>query len=173
MAATEIVCPMCGFKNPANAARCASCGAKVEEFSTGDVSEEEELARRHQQESFNWAWVFIALSVYLALQAVVLVVLPMAISAFDPQGLPGLLISAGVWFLGGLLIGAISPGRTFMEPVVGAVIAVVPTVWWLNHIADVHQLSMMAYIIGGLLGVMVTVFGAFLGEKIQMGGAKA
>ena len=92
----------------------------------------------------------------------------MVIEAYDPQGLPGLLISAGVWFVGGILVGWISPGKTFIEPAVGALIAVVPTLLWLNHIADVYELSLLANITGGMIGVMVTLLGGFIGEKIQM-----
>src|SRR4051794_41081394 len=124
MAATEITCPMCGFKNAANVARCVSCGAKVESFGAGDYTEEEEAARRHQQETFEWKWAFIAVGVYLALQAIILVVAPMLISSFDPQGMPGLFISVAVWFVGGIVVGFISPGKTFLEPAVGALIAV-------------------------------------------------
>lgn len=168
MAAQEIVCPVCGFKNPATAERCASCGARVEALGMVDLTEEEERERRHQQDSFEWKWVFVSFAIYLSLQAVFLVALYVAIATYDPQGLPGLVISAAVWFFGGIVVGFISPGKTFVEPTVGALLAVVPTVAWLMYIDDVAQLSFIAYLIGGLLGVMVTLFGAFLGEKIQM-----
>ncbi len=176
MAAQEIVCPVCGFKNPSTAERCASCGARVEALGNADLTEEEEYARRHQQDTFEWKWAFIAFAVYLSLQAVFLVGLYLVIPTYDPQGLPGLMISAAVWFFGGIIVGFISPGKTFIEPAVGALLAVVPTVGWLMYIEDVAQLSLLAYIIGGLLGVMVTLFGAFIGEKLQMvtrGHAKA
>ena len=45
MAAKEIVCAMCGFKNAANLARCVSCGAKLEAHSAVDYTEEEAAAR--------------------------------------------------------------------------------------------------------------------------------
>lgn len=168
-AASEVVCPMCGFKNPANAARCASCGARVEELGTGDLSDEELHAKRHQQEGFEWKWVGVSFGIYIALQAITLMVLPLVISQYDPQGAPGLLISAGVWFVGGIVVGFVSPGKTFLEPAVGAMIAAVPTVAYLMYISEVHKVSLLAGIIAGLLGVMITLFGAFLGEKMQMG----
>jgi hypothetical protein len=160
---------MCGFKNPANAARCASCGARVETLGAGDLTEEEIQARRHQQEGFEWKWVFVAFGIYMVLQAIVLVALPRIITQYDPQGAPGLLISAGVWFVGGIVVGFVSPGKTFLEPAVGALMAAVPTIAYLLHISEVQPLSVLAGVIGGLLGVMITLFGAFLGEKLQMG----
>jgi hypothetical protein len=166
-AADEIMCPVCGVKNPASASRCNSCGARIEALSSTDLTEEEERARAHQQDTFEWRWVFVALFIYLTLQGLILGALPLVISTYDPQGLPGLLISAGVWFLGGIVVGFVSPGKTFFEPTVGALIAVIPTILYLKWIADVHELSMLAYVVGGLLGVMITLFGAFVGEKIQ------
>lgn len=168
MAEREITCPVCGFGNPANSERCRSCGAKVEALVANYTSDELE-ARRYQQEGFEWKWAMIACGVYLVLQAVILVAGPMAVATFDPQGLPGLMISAVVWFIGGIAVGLISPGKTFVEPAAGAMLAVPPTIAYLALTTPAgFQPSMMAYIIFSLLGVMVALFGAFLGERIQM-----
>ncbi len=169
MASKDIICAMCGFKNQGSPARCASCGAKLDEHVGVELTEEEEHARRHQQESFEWKWVFVAFSIHMVLQAIILVALPIVITAYDPQGTPGMLISAAVWFVGGIITGVISPGKTFVEPAVGAFLAAAPTVAWLMHIDHLYQIPMPLYIVGGLIGVMITLFGAFLGEKIQMG----
>ncbi len=167
MPAEEIICTVCGFRNKPNLERCTACGAKLQPLGTVELSAEEEMARRHQQDTFEWKWVGVSVAIYLGLQAVILGILPLVIDQYDPQGLPGLLISAAVWFVGGIVVGVLSPGKTFIEPAVGALVAVVPTILFLAHIADVRQLSVAAYVVGGLLGVMVTLFGAFLGEKIQ------
>jgi len=169
MASQEIVCPMCGHKNAANVARCVACGAKLESLGNVEYTEEEELARRHQQEGFEWKWAILSFVVYLILQAIILGVLPRILSFYDPQGLAGLMISVVVWFVGGIVVGAISPGKTFVEPAVGALIAVVPTIGFLMVITpEGFDPSLIAYIVGGLLGVMISLFGAFIGEKIQM-----
>ena len=169
MAEREITCPMCGFKNPDSAERCRSCGAKVEELSAGH-STEDAYERRYQQEHFDWKWAVRAAGVYLAAQLVILVGLPYVISTFDPQGLPGLLISVAVWFVGGIVVGIVSPGKTYIEPAIGALIAVIPTVSYLAITTpDGFQPTLLAYIVTGLLGIMIALFGAFLGEKIQMG----
>ncbi|MGE0784161.1 MAG: zinc finger Ran-binding domain-containing protein [Sandaracinaceae bacterium] len=178
MASSEdpVVCHVCGFKNAPGADRCVSCGAKLEELS-GEFSAEEEARRKNQQQGFDIKWAVISFAVYLALQAVVLALLPMLIDAYDPQGFSALMVSLGVWFIGGIIVGWLSPGRTFLEPAVGALIAVGPTVYWVimqtpsvpddMDLGDGFQLTMPAYIIGGLLGGMISLFGAFLGEKIQ------
>lgn len=174
----EMICHVCGFKNAPDAERCVSCGAKLEELS-GAYSIEEEAKKRGQQDGFAIKWAVISFAVYVALQAVFLVVLPAIVPAYDPQGFSALMISMGVWFVGGVLVGFVSPGKTFIEPAVGALLAIIPTVWWISTFtpdAGDHfsgpgeqgfQLTMPAYIIGGLLGAMVSLFGAFLGEKLQ------
>lgn len=169
MASQEIVCPMCGHKNAAAAKRCVACGAKLEALGNVEYTEEEEQARKHQQEGFEWKWAILSLIVYLVLQAIILGVLPRILSFYDPQGLAGLMISVVVWFAGGIVVGAISPGKTFLEPAVGALMAVVPTVGFLMLITpEGFDPSLIAYIVGGLLGVMISLFGAFIGEKVQM-----
>jgi len=67
-----------------------------------------------------------------------------------------------------VVVGAISPGKTFIEPSVGAAVAVLPTVAWLIHISDVREVSHISYLIFGALGVMMTLIGALIGEKIQI-----
>ncbi|MCA9616817.1 MAG: zinc ribbon domain-containing protein [Sandaracinus sp.] len=169
MASNEIVCTVCGAKNEPNAARCTSCGARIDPLDSREYSAEEAHQRRYQQDSFSWMWCGVSIAIFLVLQAVALGLLPMVISSYDPQGLPGLLISAGVWFVGGLVVARLSPGKTFLEPAVAAGVAVVPTLLYLNWIADVYKLSLLANIVGGLIGVMVTLLGSFIGEKLQMG----
>jgi hypothetical protein len=176
----QIVCHVCGFKNAPEAARCVSCGAKLEAVQA-DYNDEELAARRNQQEGFSAKWVAVAFLIYTLLQAVVLVALPAVISSYDPQGFWGLVISVVVWFVGGIAVGFISPGKTFLEPAVGALVAAIPTIAYLMWItpAAPHAITpgrdlgpgfdpgILAYVVGGLLGVMISLFGGFLGEKIQ------
>jgi len=168
MASENIICSVCGAHNPANKSRCEACGAKIESLGSLDLSAEERQAKRYQQDGFSWAWVIGAFAIYLTLQAIALAALPMVINSYDPQGLWGLLISAGIWFLGGIVVGAVSPGKTFIEPSVGAAVAVLPTIAWLMYISDWAELSLISYIIFGALGVMMTLIGALIGEKIQI-----
>ena len=64
MAAANVACQNCGFKNNAvGSARCASCGAKLEALGKLQRTREEELERRYQQEGVNVQWLGIALIV--------------------------------------------------------------------------------------------------------------
>lgn len=172
MAEPEITCAVCGFKNPAETERCRACGARLEAL-TGTYSDEEEAARRYQQDTFEWKWAGMAAGVFLLLQATILIILPLIIGTFDPQGLAGLMISALVWFFGGIAVGFVSPGKTFVEPAAGALMAVPPTIAYLAITTPMgFQPSMMAYTVFSLLGVMLALFGAFIGERVQMGGSK-
>ncbi len=167
--AETVTCPMCGFENQGGATRCVSCGAKIEAFGTGEYTEEEALARRFEQEDFEWKWAGIACGVYVGLQMLVLVIFPLIISAFDPQGLAGLGISVIIWFVGGIVMGFISPGKTFLEPAVGAALAAIPTIAYQRAITpEGFEPSMLAYVVAGVLGIMISLFGAFIGERIQM-----
>ncbi len=160
---------MCGFKNPADRERCQSCGAKVEALSSTYTAEELH-ARRYQQEDFEWKWALIATALFSVLQGITLGILPLMIRAYDPQGLPGLMLSVPIAFVGGVVMGAISPGKTFVEPAVGAMIACVPTIAIISTItpAGAFQPTILAYIICAAMGIMMALFGAFLGERVQM-----
>lgn len=165
--AKEIVCHVCGFKNQPDAERCVSCGAKLEAVGA-EYTAEEAASRANQQEGFSPLWVAISCVIYLAVQAVFIGALPLVIPTYDPQGFPGLAISAVVWFFGGIAVGFISPGKTFLEPAVGAVIAVAPTIAFLKYITpEAFEPSVLSYAVGGIIGVMLSLFGAFLGEVLQ------
>lgn len=168
MAAKEpIVCHVCGFKNEPDTQRCVSCGARLEAVQA-DYSAEEVAARANQQDGFSPLWVVVAFVVYLVLQGIILGALPMVIPNYDPQGFPGLVISVVVWFFGGIAVGFLSPGKTFLEPAVGAALAAFPTIFYLKwSTPDGFEPSLVAYVVGGMMGVMISLFGAFLGEQLQ------
>lgn len=163
----EITCPMCGFKNPADAGRCRSCGAKVEALSVS-YTPEEKARRRYQQENFRWSWALIAAVLFLVLQGCILAILPRFIYAFDPQGMGGLLVSILVAFVGGIALALFSPGKTFFEAPVGATIAAIPT---LSYIAATtpagFEPTLLAYILCAVMGSMLALMGALLGERIE------
>jgi hypothetical protein len=161
-----ITCAVCGASNPADAERCGSCGARLEEL-TRDLSEDEQDARRYQQDTFEWKWVLVAFLLDMLLGAVVFAGLPLVLPMYDPQGSVGLAIAGCVWFVGAVIVGRLSPGKTFLEPPVGALLAVLPTLTYLDSIADVHELPKLAYVVGGLLGILATLMGAFVGERLQ------
>ncbi|MCC7540878.1 MAG: zinc ribbon domain-containing protein [Deltaproteobacteria bacterium] len=168
MAAREVICHTCGAKNEETAPRCLQCGARLEEVRP-DYTPEEEEARRFQQEGFALKWALIGFVVYTIIQGVALVIAPKIIPGYDPQGWGGLAVSLIVWLSGGFLIGVISPGRTFAEPAVAALVAAVPTIMYLMWTTpEGLGPGILEYIVAGILGVMLSLFGAFMGEKLQV-----
>jgi hypothetical protein len=168
--AKAVPCPSCGYtKNPPNATRCASCGSKIEPAGRGGRSREEELERRYQQEGINVQWMFIALAVQAVLTAALVFGLPMVIPAIDFEGGNGMIVCIPVWFLGGLLVGMISPGRTFIEPVIASFVVAIPSTFLLVQNQTVRTMPTFLYVIMGAIGVLFTLIGAYIGERIQLG----
>jgi hypothetical protein len=166
----SVVCPSCGFNNsppPANG-RCISCGSSMESMNR-QRSREEELERRYQQEGFSPLWMIIAIVVQAVLTGALVIGLPMVIPALDFEGGNGMLVAIPVWFLGGLLVGLISPGKTFTEPVVASFFVAMPTVFYLVRSETVRTLPTFMYIIMATIGVLFTLIGSYIGERIQMG----
>jgi len=117
--ASKIICPSCGFSNtpPLANNRCVSCGAKIEDLKRS-LTRQEELERRYQQEGFSLLWFGVSIAIMSVMTAALVMGLPMVVPAFDFEGSAGMRIAIPVWFLGGMLIGLISPGKTFIEPMV-------------------------------------------------------
>jgi hypothetical protein len=160
------VCTACGSRNQPGSARCAACGAVLDPHA-GMGEDEEGHTRTQMQETFQWKWVWVSLAVNLGAQLVALVVLPRVVPAYDPQGLAGLLVSGGVWFACALMVSLISPGKTLIEPGVGALLAVGPTLSYLTWITpEGLQPSLYAYVVTAVLGVMSSFVGAFFGDQL-------
>lgn len=169
-ATSSVNCPSCGAKNspvPANG-RCVSCGVSMEALKPVRNAEAERQ-RRYQQEGFSVLWMLIAIVVQSVLTAALVVGLPMVVSALDFEGSAGMFVAIPVWFVGGLLLGMISPGKTFIEPVVAAFLVAIPTVVYLAKSQTVRTMPLFMYIIMAAIGVLFTLIGSYLGERIQMG----
>lgn len=168
----EIVCPICGFRNSLEQERCVSCGAKVEVLSSV-ASDDEPPERRYQQDDFEWKWALIGAGMFTALQSCVLGLLPAVIDAFDPLGMAGLLLSVPLFLVGGVVLGAVSPGKTFLEPAVGALIASLPTAAVVSiRTPDGLDASLLAYVVFTAMGVLMALFGALAGEWLQVVNAR-
>lgn len=171
MAAKPPVCPSCGFgNNPPGVPRCASCGAKIEDTKT-KRSHAEELERRYQQEGVNLQWLVIAFAVQGVLTAALIFGLPLVITKLDFEGGNGMAVCIPVWFVGGLLVGMISPGRTFIEPMIASLLVAIPTTLLLQHSQTVREIPDFLYVILAAIGVLFTLIGAYVGERIQLGPA--
>ena len=132
-------------------------------------SAELERKRRYQQEGFSVTWMGVAVLVQAVLTAALVVGLPMVVTKLDFEGSNGMAICIPVWFTGGLLLGMISPGKTFIEPVVAAFLVAIPTVFYLARSQTVRTMPLFMYVIMALIGVLFTLIGSYIGERIQMG----
>jgi hypothetical protein len=111
----------------------------------------------------------ISLLVQGVLTAALIIGLPMVLTVLDFEGSNGMLVTIPVWFLGGLLVGLISPGRTFIEPVVASFCTAIPTVFYLVRTQTVRAMPTFMYMIMAAIGVMFTLIGSYIGERIQLG----
>lgn len=170
MAAANVTCPNCGFNNnPAGSTRCASCGAKLESIGKVQRTREEELERRYQQEGLSVQWLGIAIAIQAILTGAIVFGLPMVITAIDLEGGNGMIMCIPVWFLGGLLVGMISPGRTFIEPVIASFMVAIPATFLLVQSQTVRLLPTFLYVIMAVIGILFTLIGSYIGERIQLG----
>jgi len=170
MADKKIICPSCGFKNsaPLPNSRCVSCGAKVDDLKRG-MTRQEDLERRYQQEGFSVAWFMISIIIMGVLTAALVMGLPMVVPAFDFEGSAGMLVAIPVWFIGGVLVGLISPGKTFIEPVVAVFLVAIPTAFLLFESQTVKTMPAFMYVLMSTLGILFTLIGSYIGERVQMG----
>lgn len=166
----KILCPSCGFANtpPVANNRCVSCGAKMEEVKR-QLSRQEELERRYQQETFSMTWFMVSMAIMVVTTAAFVMGLPMVVPALDFEGSAGMLVSIPVWFFGGMLIGLVSPGRTFIEPMIAVFLVAIPTALILYSGQTVKTMPAFMYVLLSALGVLFTLIGAYMGERVQMG----
>jgi DNA-directed RNA polymerase subunit RPC12/RpoP len=170
MAAKMVVCPSCGFeKNPPGSGRCASCGSKIEAIGKVQRTREEELERRYQQEGISLPWLGISVAVQGVLTAAIVFGLPRVVTAIDFEGGNGMTVCVPVWFLGGALIGMISPGRTFIEPMVASFVVALPSAFLLVENQTVRTMPTFLYVILSAIGILFTLVGSYIGERIQLG----
>lgn len=164
-----ITCQSCGFsKNPPGSVRCASCGAKLDDIGKSRLSDNA-ADRRYQQEGVDIKWMGIATIVQGVLTAAVVFGIPMLVSAIDFEGGNGMIACIPIWFVGGILIGLISPGRTFIEPVIGSFIVAIPTTYLLIQSQTVRTMPPFLYVVMAAIGVLFTLIGSYAGERIQLG----
>lgn len=168
--ASVVICPSCGYKNqqPLARNRCVSCGVHIEEFvPTPGLGGEE--GSHYQQRSFDLVWFLIAIVIMVVLTGAIVIGLPRVVPVLDFEGSAGMLVAIPVWFTGGLLVGLISPGRTFVEPVAAVFLVALPTAFLLHQGQTVKTMPAFMYVLFAALGVLFTLVGAYAGERLQLG----
>lgn len=158
-------CPACGHEATAVQLprRCGSCGAAVRDLLRQRANEE------RYQDRFSIVWFLIAVGVTSILTAAVIIGLPIVVRALDFEGSAGMMVAVPVWFASGLLVGLISPGRTFAEPAVAATLVAGPTVYFLIQSETVKTMPLFLYLLMAALGIFFATIGAYAGERVQMG----
>ena len=63
----------------------------------------------------------------------------------------------------------ISPGRTFIEPAVASFLVAIPTTFLLIQSQTVRTMPTFLYLIIAGIGILFTLIGAYIGERIQLG----
>jgi hypothetical protein len=141
----------------------------MDDLARSKRTKEEELARRYQQEGVSVQWLLIAFGVQAVLTAALVFGLPMVVTLLDFEGQNGMVVCIPVWFMGGLLVGMISPGRTFIEPAVASLLVAIPTTFLLIQSQTVRTMPVFLYLIFAVIGILLTLIGAYIGERIQLG----
>jgi hypothetical protein len=119
--------------------------------------------------SFSWTWVGISLAVFISLQIVLGYFAGRYVLAhYFSEGLLFAVagsLGLGSYFLGGLLIGVVSPRVRMLEPVVGALLAVLATIA-VGLLTPALGLKSGKLVLGGMLAFLMAVWGAKLGDKL-------
>lgn len=122
----------------------------------------------------NFFWVAIGAAIIVALNVALLAVFrdvlfaQMAESVGEPKAevFAVIMIALGSFFVGGLVIGWLSPGETIKEPALAAVIAVGINVAK-NAAWHPETFSILQSAISMLIGFGFALAGAWVGERIQ------
>ncbi len=119
--------------------------------------------------SFSWTWVGISLAVFISLQVVLGYFAGRYVVAhyFSDSLLYAAagVLSLGSYFLGGLLIGVVSPRVRMLEPAVGALLAVLATLA-VSLLTPALGLNAGKLVLGGMVAFLMAVWGAKLGDHL-------
>lgn len=162
MAVQSISCVTCGAANPDTQERCNDCGAllvKLNPITTRNAGGSGDVP------AFAFGWFGGSLVAYVVILGVLLGVAPKVLSAYDPQGFPGLAIAIGVWFVGGLIAGRLSPYRTYIESALAALVCAALVIPYVASISDVRAMDVGSYVLAGVVGVLAAGLGSFLGDR--------
>lgn len=129
----------------------------------------ERALEARRQDRFSFLWLLVSLLVTAMLTAAIVVGLPMVARVFDFEGSAGMLVAIPVWFASGLLVGLISPGRTFVEPACATALVAAPTILFLIRSETVKTMPLFLYVLFAALGIFFALIGSVAGERLQMG----
>lgn len=124
-----------------------------------------------QNQPFSWGWVLGSMVVFVLAQLVLAVIVgQLLIGSRIPAGLhqvvQGLLILMS-YFVGGFIIGVVSPKIRIIEPALGAFASIflVVLVSFVMPNSYIH-FEWLRLLIGGVIAFALAMYGAVLGEKL-------
>jgi hypothetical protein len=173
-----VPCESCGVQNDLHDRFCAGCGKpRGGRLSLPQASRS--LLQRGVvvvQGGLDWRWVILGTIVTLGIcsitvVATIVLATPTAVRTFgddDSGALTGFLVTVGCgfllgFFLGGVMIGRLSKGRTIVEPAVSAVIATAA----LAAVLGAMDQGGAGVLCAAPILCVLAVAGAWLGEKWQ------
>lgn len=168
--AVSIACPSCGARNPSPLprGRCTACGVRIEVVGGSPHRRKDPL----RQAGFSWGWFAIALVIVGVVTVALVFGVPLVVPLFDFEGSAGAMVALVAYFVGGLLVGLVSPGRTFAEPAVATALVAGPVAFFLHQGQTVKVWPAFLYVLMGALGVVFALIGAYYGERAQVGAAE-
>jgi hypothetical protein len=130
-----------------------------EKLQGDDSSAEEKLVKK-----FLWKWVLVGVIIGFALNVLFVFLLS---TLFPPHifkfAFAGFIVS---FVVTGFIVGVKSPGVTLKEPAVAGIFAVILDWVFLRLIISL-RVPAMYIIVGLIMGFLISLFGAWLGEKYQ------
>ncbi len=124
-----------------------------------------------KNEPFSWTWVFISLAMFIGMEIVLGILLGhFVVGRYASLSLRFLLqgiLNLASYFVGGFLIGVITPRVRILEPGIGAFIAVAATICLtLFTPYSFIRFSLTKIIVGGVIAFVLALSGAKLGERL-------
>jgi hypothetical protein len=137
----------------------------------GESLDQESLGITGETHSFSYKWTLAAVVVYTAMEIGIAIFLAPAIFAgrlASPmlQMRLQMIMHLGSFFLGGIVVGVLSPGVRLVEPALGAFLAVA-IVFTMSFFMPTwfHHWSTNKVLIGGGIALVLGLLGAWTGEK--------
>lgn len=116
--------------------------------------------------SIRWKWVLISIVIMLITQVILnAVFMIFSIVTLGIGAVLFLIIKPVIYFVGGFITGRVSPGKTILEPAIGAIIMTVA-----GAIFDSLRLfsgRTLIVIIASVIGFIAATAGASIGERMQ------
>ena len=122
-----------------------------------------------QKHPFSMKWVMASVLIYTAMEVAIAVVIAPAIFAGRlASPMLQMLMHLGSFYVGGVVVGVISPGVRLTEPAVGAFIAVL-LVFLMSVFMPYAFMSFdtTKIVMGGGIALVLALMGAFTGERIM------